>query len=73
MNDYQELTTRFLNRECSPEEARRLLAYFRSKPGDADMVKLIEATLEQAERESFVRSKRVKAQLEAQRTEVPDA
>lgn len=47
MNDYQELTTRFLNRECSPEEARRLLAYFRSKPGDADMVKLIEATLEQ--------------------------
>lgn len=42
-------------------------------PEQEQMVREIEATLEQAERESFVRSKRVKAQLEAQRTETPDA
>lgn len=47
MDNYEELTAKFLNRECSPEEAQRLLDYFRTEHGDAEMVKLIEATLGQ--------------------------
>ncbi|MBB5438159.1 hypothetical protein HDC92_001834 [Pedobacter sp. AK017] len=46
MTDYKALYQKFLNQNCSAEEAEMLLDYFRTQQGDTDMVKFIEAALE---------------------------
>ncbi|MBE8721551.1 FecR family protein [Sphingobacterium pedocola] len=45
MINYKELYTRFLNCQCSKEEAKLLLEHFRSEEGDMELVALIESRL----------------------------
>ncbi|WEK21340.1 MAG: DUF4974 domain-containing protein [Candidatus Pedobacter colombiensis] len=46
MEDVNQLYQKFLNQQCSRQEAEELLQYFLTEKGDAEMAQLIEATLE---------------------------
>ncbi|RZF61440.1 DUF4974 domain-containing protein [Sphingobacterium corticibacterium] len=52
MEDFEKIYRKFLNQECSPEEANRLLRFFETEHGDLELSKLIENSIDTASDET---------------------